>query len=341
MKNNRFSPYKILKHNLKKTKYPIHIQVDLCGACNHNCFFCFFRNDANNIEYKRDDIRKVTFLDSDVALKAISEFAGLGVKAITFVGGGEPLIHKEIEEIVENTVENGMEYGVITNLDIKKSPHFLKKASWIRVSVDAGKVETYNLIHNPPMGSFERVKKNIEYLSGFVEIGVSFLVCKENYKDIFLACELFKGVGAKYIQFKPVYDEDRGKNIKPYLEETMKLLNKAKTLEAEEFKIINQIERIENLSTTKRGFEKCRIQSFTSQLGVDGKIYACCLLKYIPKFCLGDLRVNTFKEVWNSQARKKFLKSHNVCDCPPCYYDKTNEILEYLDIEKPINVNFV
>lgn len=293
------------------------------------------------MEFERDDIRRTPYLDTELMLQAIEEFSSLNIKAITLVGGGEPLLHKNIEKIISAIDASPMEYGVITNLSIEKTPHFLSKATWIRVSVDAGTEKTYDIIHRPPPGSFSHVLSNIKALSPLVDIGICFLVHRDNWTEILTSAKLFKESGARYIQFKPVYEEDRGKNIEPFIGEINTLLDEASSLADSNYEVINLIKRLDNLSGKKRDFSKCRVQDYAVQLGVDGKIYVCCLMKYIPGFCLGDLKSQTFKEIWNSENRKSFLKNHNAQNCPPCWYDTANEVLEYMETADPANMNFI
>ena len=51
----------------------------------------------------------------------------MGSKAITFTGGGEPMIHKNFGEILEYTKSLGYYCGLITNGSVitEKNAHFL------------------------------------------------------------------------------------------------------------------------------------------------------------------------------------------------------------------------
>ena len=49
------------------------------------------------------------------ALELIEDLATMGTKAVTFSGGGEPLLHKDIVEIMTKTVSSGLDLSIITN----------------------------------------------------------------------------------------------------------------------------------------------------------------------------------------------------------------------------------
>ena len=73
----------------------------------------------------------------------------MGSKAITFTGGGEPMIHKNFGEILEYTKSLGYDCGLITNGSVitEKNAHFLiKNLKWIRFSISGGDKESYQAV---------------------------------------------------------------------------------------------------------------------------------------------------------------------------------------------------
>jgi radical SAM protein with 4Fe4S-binding SPASM domain len=303
--------------------------------------FCFFRDGARTPGHIRYDVRKTSYLDGEVILEAIREFKKIGVKAITFVGGGEPLLHPEIEGILQKVIEADIKFGIITNLSKMIHPDLLAKASWIRVSVDAAESHTYERVHNPGSNDFEVVKENIRRLRNKVDLGVSFVVCKENWGEIYKAAELFKEMGVNYIQFKPAYDVDKGESIMPYMEEIEMLLRRAQKLATDGFEVIDMMHRVKELSTPNRNFILCRIHNYNTQIGSDGNVYPCCVLKYIEEYSYGSLYESGFEEVWQGRRRREVIERLTGANCPPCWYDKTNEVLEYLSNKEAKHKEFV
>ncbi|MEW5693626.1 MAG: radical SAM protein [Candidatus Hydrogenedentota bacterium] len=337
----RFSQFKILKHKLD-SKYPIHIQIDLTGACNQNCTFCFFREGSRTTK-KQEYIKNIGFLETDVVIRLIDELKRLGVKAVTFVGGGEPMIHRDFDKILNRIVKTRIKFGIVTNLSrLPENKLLLRKASWVRVSVDAATRRTYKIIHNPKDNfDFKKLKENIRLITGFTDVGVSFIVTTENYKEIYKAAKLFKKLGVNYIQFKPEYDLFKIKTIAMLSSKINKQIEKAAKLSDDRFNVINLMHRIKNITQPDRDFEHCYIHRYNTQIGVDGNVYPCCVLKYIKSCSFGSIYRTSFKNIWNGRKRRNFISRLKIKKCPACWYDKTNELLNYIFKEGSDHLYFV
>jgi MoaA/NifB/PqqE/SkfB family radical SAM enzyme len=339
--NERFHTYKILHHAFQERKTPIHIQMDLTGACNHRCPFCFWKAGDRNPGFEQTYIKNISMIKTEVALRALDEFRDAGIKAITLVGGGEPLIHKDIDLILERIIGNGMEYGVITNLSRLPRMDLLERATWIRVSADAADEPSYKAMHNPVHETFADLCRNIEAIAGKTDVGVSFLLDLPNWHLAFEAAKLFKGMGVNYIQYKPVYDETKGATIRPHLDEIETLLEQAEALADEGFDVINMVSRVEDISAPKRTFKKCQLVNYQMQMGVDGHLYPCCILKYQQQFSYGNMHEQSFMEIWDGERRKAVTETLTAQACPSCYYDRQNNLLHYLSQTDPKHVQFV
>jgi radical SAM protein with 4Fe4S-binding SPASM domain len=346
---HRFSPYKVL-HNLDLAHQslrdpctpPIHVQLDLSENCNHNCVFCFFSKDASNTGMKRQNIAKGIgrrSLRTRELVSIISEIGQLGTRAITLVGGGEPLMHPKLEAVLEAIVSAEIEYGVITNGTVRINGRVLEllgKATWIRVSLDAALAKTYARVHRPKnlsVDNFESTLRNLRTLREQcpnTDLGASFLIHPYNISEIARGAELCSNIGLDYIQYKPVYTKDRGDEVRPLLAEIKAQVDTARQMESEHFKVIPLLGRLEDIAKPTREYEKCRIHLLNTQIGVDGKLYPCCVLKYVEDYSYGSIYEHSFSEIWASKKRTEVMKALDPADCPPCWYDKTNEVLDYL-----------
>lgn len=326
------SPYKIIFQD-PNPKYPPHIAIDPVNICNHNCPKCFFRKDSTaDLKIPRDT--KGYVLDLDRIKELFDEVKG-HTKAITLVGGGDPIVHPKIEEIVDYGNKCGFEMGIVTNGSLKKR---LENCEWIRVSLDAVTPETYSYTH----GSTE-LDKTIENIKYFISknkmVGVSFLIYPENRHEVYEAAVLAKSLGVKYIQFKPVYSDDCGDEHKPYFNEVSEAIKKAKTLENDVFKVLNFWDRVNDLTQREKEYSSCGVQDFVTQIGANGEVYMCCIYKYNDEYSFGNINNQTFREIWDGSLRKKMSKI-DVKKCPPCFYNKQNELIEYMRSDK-VHKNFI
>ena len=100
-----YSPLKFLhfKDHLEgleqgKIVAPVHIRVKPTNHCNHNCWYCAYR--ADNLDLGEEMVEKDS-IPAERMLSLAHEFVSMGVKAVTFSGGGEPLLYKPLPDVIE------------------------------------------------------------------------------------------------------------------------------------------------------------------------------------------------------------------------------------------------
>ena len=141
-----WNKYKFLK--------PIYAEISTSGACNHRCTFC----SVDYIGYKP------RFTSREVLRSFFSKAKKIGLKAVMFAGDGEPMLHKEICEIVKDAYENNIDTSFTTNgvyMNEKFIKESMKYVSWIKVSMNAGTNNAYEKIHRTSEKDFEKVWSNI------------------------------------------------------------------------------------------------------------------------------------------------------------------------------------
>ncbi len=107
--------------------YPINLEISPSGVCQATCTGCF---------YAQGDLGgfRKEFLQSHRAALLFTEARELGVKSITWTGGGDPSLHPNIEGLVAGTYIAGLEQGMFTNALAmpKYDPSLL---TWIRITM--------------------------------------------------------------------------------------------------------------------------------------------------------------------------------------------------------------
>ena len=72
-------------------KAPLHIRIKPTNVCNHNCWYCAYKVDY--LQLGQDMVER-DYIPEDKMMEIINDCAEMGVKAITFSGGGEPFTYK-------------------------------------------------------------------------------------------------------------------------------------------------------------------------------------------------------------------------------------------------------
>jgi len=112
--------------------------------------------------------------------------------------------------LLSRLVDSGIQYGLYTNGTIvgERVWRWLPHATFIRVSADAATAATHQRLHVYPAGQtdFSDLLSNVERLAGHVpDLGISFVLDEENYREILLAADTFLPRGAASVEYKPKY----------------------------------------------------------------------------------------------------------------------------------------
>lgn len=327
--------------------YPTHMIVGLTNRCNHACIWCYAA-DSISSHYNDNDFAPV-----DMVVQTISEAAALGLKAITFVGTGEPTLHPKFDVIARAIHDAGLEIGLFTNGALlregKKMEAVLDTHTFVRFSVSGADREQHNFIHHAgrPTNDFDLIVKHVEQIlanrkskgSRFPTVGVQFSVNQHDWKSVTRACALWREKGVDYFAIKPVYRNENVAehevNDAPY-ELVVEEMKKCKAMETPSFVVYAKFEQFNRLLATDpnayRGYKYCHGQAFTTFFDPDGKLYICGNLHGQQKYSIGNvLEQGSFKAVWDGPIRRELLATLDVSKCPiGCRMDPLNLIIEDL-----------
>jgi MoaA/NifB/PqqE/SkfB family radical SAM enzyme len=198
-----FNPEILLKIKKGEVFFPLHMIISLTNYCNHKCIWCTIYEQQKGKAY---------FTDTEKLLVFLEKAAKLGLKAITYVGNGEPTLHPDFGTITKKVNEFGIEQGIFTNgARIEKfSQHYLDYFSFVRFSLDAYDNESHFRTHGVE-GKFEKIIQNIQKLVGLrsnhpVQIGVQFVFHNYNWEGIRTIAEICKSIGVDYLSYKPAFN---------------------------------------------------------------------------------------------------------------------------------------
>ena len=325
----------IEKYFQNKNPDPITVEIDPSNACNHSCPFCISGH-LHLQKYRSHELFNRTMLSREVFQKLIKDLIKTNIKAINWTGGGEPTLNPFLGEAINFIRQNSdIEMGMFSNGSmiqrLNLSEIIVKSLSWIRISIDAGKEDSYNKLRKTSVqNNFSVVIKNIKEiiklkkeLKSKITIGVGFVVTEQNYKEILDFANLFKNIDVDYCQFKPeiiqierVKDKNFFDNPKSglmqissdfWLNKVIHNLEKAKIILGEKFesnsyKIEDLIIDVKNYG---RNYKECLGSQFQPCIGADGNVYVCTNHRGHKQYSYGSLYEKSFKEIWGDLFKRK------------------------------------
>jgi len=332
-----------------KKVYPIYLEISPSGICNHRCIFC----SLDFMGYQKK------FLDTDILKRRILEMAKMGVKSIMFAGEGEPLLHRKMSEITVHAKNVGIDTAFTTNatpLTEEFCQKTLESISWIKVSINAGKAETYARIHRASKKHFNLVLKNIENAVKIrndnaytCTIGAQILLLPENQKETLILAKEIKNIGGDYLVIKPHSQHpksqtERYKNL-VYDSSLDKIENESKKIESQNFKVIVRKHTAVKLGEDLRSYFLCySTPFFWAYVTAGGDVYSCSVFLGDERFLLGNIYTKSFQEIWEGEKRKenwKLMQEFDVSNCRKnCRMDECNRFLHNLK-NPPPHVNFI
>lgn len=279
----------VRSHRIK----PIHIQLNPTNRCPLHCSFCSCKN--------REKGEELTYCK---AYDILSRFSTLGTKAVTITGGGDPLAHPDINQIIELCNSLKIDVGLVTNAVLLDRLKFNSPLKWCRISVSS----EYSISDR----TIDIIKNNQH-----VDWAFSYVLVNGKFNNISEVVSL-----ANSLRFTHVRIVD---DILDTLPSSMNLVKqKIKDDNIDDSLVIYQGRK--NYSS---GSPKCFSSLIKPNIGPDGNIYPCCGLQYAldkpsfsfdPKFSMGD----NIEKIWEDQ------KYFDGSICSKCYYSDYNNLLNVL-----------
>jgi MoaA/NifB/PqqE/SkfB family radical SAM enzyme len=288
---------------------PVHIRLKPINRCNHDCWYCAYRVSELQLG---EDIDLADAIPYDKMFEIVDDIVDMGVKAVTFSGGGEPLIYAKLPECIERLSKGGVKVASLTNgenLTGKMADAFAKYGTWIRISIDASDDKSYAKARGISEGKFTKVVKNMkEFTSRDTNcvLGISFIVSDSNYENLYEACSIFKDAGVDHVKFSGVVTSNDLSEVNQYHRKIMskvrEQIEKSKELEAVDFHVIDRYHELNERFDKK--FTTCPNLMYLTVIGADQGVYSCHDKAYTETGFLGSLASKSFKEFWFSDENR-------------------------------------
>lgn len=349
---------RVLDYFKGKNVDPINIEIDPSNACNHSCPFCISGH-LHLSKFKGTEFFNRQMMNKRVLMKLVKDLSNTNIKSISWTGGGEPTMNPNLKQAINYIKENSeIDMGMFTNGSMLERFNLFETVvnslKWIRISMDAGKSESYdNLRVTNKSNNFKVILNNIKKLieikkrnKSKTTIGVGFVISRDNFKEIIDFANLFKDLDVDYCQYKPEIiqierntfngnDKKQQISAEFWAKEVLDLLGKASKILGKKFQCNSY--KVSDLIKDKelygREYKQCIGSQFQPCIGADGEVYVCTNHRGHKDRSYGSLYEKSFFEIWSNVTKRKCvmnkienLEKFSMCSqlCKP---HESNKIL--------------
>ena len=323
-------------------KPPIQIRIKPTNVCAHNCWYCAYK--AKNLQLGKD-MNKEDYIPKEKMMEIIDDVAEMGVKTVTFSGGGDPFCYPFLIDTVRKLSKSPVKFASLTNgsrLNGEVAEIFAHYGTWLRISIDGWDDESYSFYRGVSTGEFSKVMSNMEHfkkLGGKCYLGVVIVVDQKNAMHVYELTKKLKDIGVDSVKISScVVSNDSTENNeyhRPVFDKVKEHLKKAiEDFADDKFEILDSYHELDQ--KFRKEYTWCPYLQILPVIGADLNIYPCQDKAYnLDEGLLGSIKEQRFKEFWFS-GKNIFSKINPSTDCNHhCVANAKNElILEYLNTDK-------
>lgn len=354
--NSPYADSKVLWHldklsDLRRGKQiaPEHFQLILSDLCSQDCAFCSYRLSGYTTQELWGDKRNPNrTIGTNKAIEILNDFDLMGVKAVQFTGGGEPLVHRDHLDIFKHALSLGLECALVTNgIALDKHPEWADvygRFKWIRISLDAGTAATYSAIRRSPAWHYDEAIENLSKIAKLAgpAVGVSYVVLQENVHEMHTAAVIAKAAGAAYIRFGAFFSQSDDLYYQGWHDKVIEQIARAReSAEFNGFKVVDMFgQRLEDLHQHQPDYDFCGFQFLTGYIGADLNVYRCCNTAYSTKGLIGSIKDIRLSEFWLKQSTVDKMRGFDARSCERCCYNGKNRLI-YAAVREPMHASFI
>ncbi|HEY0156787.1 MAG TPA: radical SAM/SPASM domain-containing protein [Thermoanaerobaculia bacterium] len=314
----------------RPTRGPVHVELDLTDRCNVACYFC-----------NQQDLRTKESIPLPKLTDLIDELVDGGLKSVRLSGGGDPLFHRDVLNVMDHLASRNVVVDNLTTNGVALTAEVAKrlvegKAREVIFSLNAADAADYARMMKVKPALFDKVLENIRNLiavrgeSIYPSVVVQFLIDKKNLGRLVDMYELGRSLAPDRIAINAVLEvpleridretllrkEDRDVAM-PLVEEILRrdhgvgLIQIDFGVEGWNEMMAVVRDRVQtpayNLYPTAPSFKQenggCFFAWYTAAITGNGDIRPCCLLLNPTVKPLGNIHDGqTFAEHWNGPA---------------------------------------
>lgn len=323
------------------TPYLDTVLWDITSLCNLECIHCYVSDYFS--EAKGKD------LSVDEVYQVIDEMVSMNVSDISLTGG-EPLIRKDIRDIIKRVVDSGIRLASLFTNGIAVTQDFVDflksvvpNSNKLRIShsLDGMTPQSNAVLRGDKMDPTRLFKKMINSIRMFVEAGMSVSIGtgihRFNVHDIPKMYSFVKDLGVRRWRLaipKPIgrfqiTQAKIGADWDSILNAYYQLINlHLKEVRATDGKVIAPIEieieqvfstelLVKTMNTFQKNDTACFYHKNQCALKANGDILSC---GYFDEIVVGNVRNDRLRQVWESHEMQKIKHLHvsDITECQGC-----------------------
>lgn len=292
---------------------PLALHLEIVAACNLTCTHCF----AGELP------RNERPLGLDEIDHLFQQMAALGTYRLGLTGG-EPLLRKDLFQIMDLALKHGLCPCVTTNgllITEEIAREFgRRELVWLNVSLEGASAGTNDAIRGK--GTFEKVIERLSILRRHSRFTMAFTILSTNLHEMRQCTQLAEKVGASTAVFRPLYPVGVARNhleLMPSFEQYNDALNDLASLGEQQGFDLREIDPFNPLSrdpaqSIVHSNHGCGAGNIVCSMSVSGDVSPCSFLG--PESYTANIRDRSLKQIWNESQGFRAIRA--LPDADPC-----------------------
>jgi len=278
---------------------PLAVHLEVVAACNLRCLHCF----AGELP------RKERALTLDELDRLFADMVGMGSFRLGLTGG-EPLLRRDLFEIIDLATAHGLCPCVTTNglrITDEIAREFGKRQLvWLNVSLEGASAATNDPIRGA--GTFDQVLQRLDILRQHSHFTLAFTLMSTNVHEVAACAELAYRVGADTAVFRPLYPVGIAREhldlmpTFPQYSDALTILSSGQgsTIKSYELCSIDPFSPLARRESEGRIFPHlgCGAGNTVCSISLSGDVNPCSFLG--PEYVAANLRERSLPEIWNA-----------------------------------------
>lgn len=303
--------------------FPRFISLELTNKCNMKCVHCYSSSKSTNSN----------FISFEKVKEIIDEASYYGTEFIA-LGGGEPLLHPDIFDIISYACNKNVEIELVTNGMLLSTENIMKLNKsglrYIQVSLDGNSEDTYFKMRN--VGCFNQIIENIKKAKPYFNISLATVICKHTYDNIFNIIELANKLNVDSYRILKLMETGRAgdqegsplaisnKDMRTFVTELPNYIYKHNItipVRIDESVFGNFKQR--KIPWLEYGYYGCSAGRSTVAIDSEGNVFPCSFLNYKELIC-GNVNEISLYEIWTKSNVLNKYRNMNHIDgkCKQC-----------------------